>query len=756
MGKSGYFNNLTKEYIIKDMRPERPLINYLWNEKMVMGINHFGFGKSIYCLGENHRIFVKENDSRNIFIKDKTTGDYYSANRNYDNLVFDKYQCNVGIGYQKIVSEYKGLQVEFIISVTENYCAEIYQINLINNSLNKKSLNVYLYIRPEVNVTGHLSYGKGDWDNKLNGLYFCYDYFNSKFESNNIFVTSNTNVTSYDTSDDNFIGIYNKITRPASIIKKKLSCKGTTFDENYSAVLQFDIDIESGKNKTINCVIGICSDIKDATKKSDFLLNNIYNISEIKRKNIKSYNDFIISTPDDYIDTMVNIWLKRQISLGKSWGRIYGKGFRDIMQDISSFVSMDFKLAKQKILNCLKYQFSNGNTIRQFEPIVNDPYFDGASWIPSTILAYIKETGDITILDEQVSYFDNNNINSVLDHIIRGIDFLTNNTGKHGLNLWGGGDWNDSINGVGLLMKGESVWLSIATIKALNEFIEILNYINYSEDYIKVLENKKERLLKAILEYGWDGEYFIYGYNDWNEKIGSKESQQGKMFLNPQTWAILAGVLNKKDAETLMDKVEKELICDYGYVQVKPSYILGNDRIGRISYFIPGLYENGSVYNHGVAFKIAADCILGRGDNAYKTLKMIFYDNPKNRNSGVEPYALSNMYFGPENIYKKGKAPLSWITGSAGWIYRNITEYILGIKPDFNGLKIEPCLPKNWNNIKIIRKYREVLYDITIKRTVKKSYLKVNENIIDGNIIPFQKNEKNIIEYYYNDNKYLN
>ena len=243
------------------------------------------------------------------------------------------------------------------------------------------------------------------------------------------------------------------------------------------------------------------------------------------------------------------------------------------------------------------------------------------------------------------------------------------------------------------------------------------------------------------MEHGFENGRFIYCYNDYDEKIGSEESPEAKIFLNPQTWSVLGNVAERKVLESAMDAVEKNLACDFGYIQCYPPYTKGSDRIGRISYFFGGNVENGSVYNHGVAFKAVADCLLGRGDAAYKTLKMIRFDNPKNLDSGVEPYAVTNMYTGPHNRYLVGYAPDSWITGTAGWTYRCITEYLCGIQATFEGLKLKPCLPTEWNKLKVERKFRGAIYRIAFERS-DCNKIWVNGKEIKGNVLPLQETGK--------------
>lgn len=741
---TGFFENAKNEYVITDMRPRRPLENYLWNEDFLANINHFGFGSSFLRLPGNERrqLFTETEATRLVYIKDRDTTEFYDTNRNYQNKSFDKYECCVGIGYQKIVSEYKNIATEYIITVPTCGNAELWQIRVKNTGETVRNLCVVSYSRPDANVTQHWAYGHADFEQELGGLYFCHDAFAVSHSYSGIYVKADISPDSYDTTDIYFKG-YNEWGNPEGLYHEQLSNKGISFDNHYCAALQFDITLHPGEEKVINIVVGIATSIDNAKELSEQYLQKGFfeeSINEIKRESEQSNHVFSANTPDDYINNLVNVWLKRQISLGKTWGRVYSKGFRDIMQDVAAFVSFDTDMAKKKIINCLEHQRYNGNPLRAFEPINSEPYHDGAVWIPATVLAYINESGDITILDEKCKYYDSDNEETVLEHMLKGLDFLISNRGKRNMVLWGGGDWNDSINNVGYQMKGESAWLSIATVKAITECCEILSLAGDHDDLYQKLEKEKEALRNAIIENAFEGDRFIYGINDWDEKLGSEDCEEGKIYLNPQTWAVLADILDVEKSNLIMQTVEKRLKCDYGYVQSAPAFSKKNEHVGRMAYFIPGGYENGSVYNHGVAFKIAADCKLGRNDAAYETLNLIRYDNPANSNSGAEPYAVSNMYLGPQEKFRPGFAPCSWITGTAGWLYRNITESIIGITAQYNGLKINPCLPSCWDHVEVSRIYRGATYNISVKRTGKFS-VSVDGVKYDGDLLPvFEKN----------------
>jgi cellobiose phosphorylase len=279
----------------------------------------------------------------------------------------------------------------------------------------------------------------------------------------------------------------------------------------------------------------------------------------------------------------------------------------------------------------------------------------------------------------------------------------------------------------------------MAAVRSANEFAELLDVLGKTQE-AKLYRQKAEVLRQSILKYGWDKDHFIYGINDWREKLGAYESKEGKIFLNPQAYAVLADIVDIKTQNELMDLVERELKCDYGYVQLKPSYTAGDEHIGRVSFMQPGTVENGSVYNHGATFKIAADCKLGRGNIAYDSVVRMIGTNPKNPStvSGMEPYVISNMYLGPENICA-GEAPMSWLTGTAGWLFRCILEYMVGICADYKGLKINPVISSDWKEVTAFRQFRGANFNITIKNPkgleCGKTVVTVNGNEIDGNII---------------------
>lgn len=738
-----FFDDKNKEYVIKDMFPKRPWLNYAWNDAYVSCFNQFGFGISRYCdKNGTLRNILCETDNRLIWIKDEKTGEYYAANRNYDNKPFDIFETNVGMGYSKITSLYKGIKTELKLFVPTSGLVELWEVEVTNTSNEEKEISLYSYTDIDMSVTPHYAYTSADFDKELNGIYCNHEAYLSPTYLSGAFFAVNREITSYETTNRRFKGVYSDISRPIEIKEDRLSDKSTCFENEIAAVMQFKLKLEPNQKDKLLFILGSSENREEAYKISKALLSEKVFEDEFNRltDGINKFQDnVVINTPDAEINSRINIWLKRQIEMGKQWGRLYGKGFRDIMQDITSFLSLDSENARARILYALQYQREDGNPVRQWDPYMEEVYVDGAVWLVYTLNTYLKETGDFAILDEKVKYYESEIEETVLEHCMRGMSYVQDNLGEHGLCLWGEGDWNDSLNGCGVLGRGESVWLSEATIKAANELEEILIAAG-KEDMIAPIKEKAALMKENIYKYGWDKDHFIYGINDYGEKIGSYDSKEGKIFLNSQTWAVLAGIIEGEEAEKLMQLVEEKLGCPFGFVQQWPSYSEGTDKIGRSSYFVSGCYENGSVYNHGVAFKVVADTLMNNGDRAFDTLCRILPANPDNDyvHSGVEPYAMSNMYLGPECSARCGEAPLSWITGTCGWLFRGVVEFIIGISADFNGLKVTPKIPKCWDKVSVKRVYRGCEYNITIDGVYSDDdfEITVDGKAIEGSVLP--------------------
>ena len=740
-----FFDDERQEYVIKNMYPRRPLINYLWNEDTVWWLNEFGTGESLACIGEERRTITK--GDKIVYLK-FDDGSFYSPNMNFKKENFDTFEAHVGLGYHRVIGEYKGLKTELTFILPDKGFLECYNIKVSNTSKENKHFHLYYYFKPFVHVGGHTSCSKAGYSEEYKGIFYSHISYHKTSPLCVLYVKSDKDFKSYTVEDEKFVGFYNYKDNPIGLTLDKLPSTGATLDDIETCVLQYEVNLKPGEEESYNITLSIGFD-------EDYAYNQAIKVNGQKeyldmlnyQKELhKKYNSVLtVKTPDEYFNRLSNVWLKRQVSLGKTWGRVYGRGFRDVMQDICGFVSMDISLARDRILYALKHQFINGNTIRMYDPIFNEPYNDGAAWIPETITMYIKESGDFSLLNEMVGYFDSDTVDSVFDHMTRGMNFLTTSLGKHNLVLWGGGDWNDSLNNCGNKGIGESVWLSIATVKALNEYIELCNRLNKDTS---IYETRKQKLIENIYKYGFEGDRFIYGYNDLGEEVGSIKSKQAQLYLNPQTWAVLANISTKEVVEKTFKLVDDKLKCNFGYKQCDPPYTTPDYNLGRATYMIAGLVENASVYNHGVSFKIASDCKLKDGDLAYNDFKLLSPNNPLNKNNGMEEYAISNMYIGPDYPFKDmvGFAPWSWVTGTAGWLYRDLTEGIIGVKASYDGLFIDPVLPSEWSEVTVKRVYRNNIYDISIKRSNDKKII-CDGKILDTSLIKYDGKDHKVELY---------
>ena len=721
------FNKDFTTYTLTEMYPARPAYNFLWNENFIAQINQFGMGSSWHYTDDGMRTNMNcagnksdlgtITDNRIIFIRDNDTNENWAANRNYKNAEFAEFKTIVGQGVSTIISEYNGIKTSFKLFIPETGIFECWQVTVENYSDIEKNISLFPYANSSISSLAHNACSDGYYNNDINGIILENNSAENRTILNKAYFISDINPDAYETTDRRFRGVYGNIAEPDAVKKGELASNGTSFDWLMIFALQFNLKLQAKEIKTINIINGIAENIEDINKVKKESLNQEYFDAELAKLNensIERNKKVWINTGDEQIDAFANSWLKQQVSLGKTWGRVYGKGFRDILQDCTAVVSFDAKAAKKNIIACLEHQYEDGNNIRQWNSNWTHPYRDGASWIFPAVTGYIKETADYAILDIEVKYLNSEKSGTILEHCFKGIDFLLDNLGARGLCLWGGGDWNDSLNRAGLENKGESVWLSEATVFASNLFIELLKRIDKCDE-ANIILNKTETLKNNILKNGWDKNYFLMGINDKDEKIGSCENDAGKLFLNTQTWAVLANIA--KEPNKLMDLVEDNLTCDFGTLLAKPAYSKSDDYIGAVTYMNKGCCENGSVYNHAVAFKIVADCKLGRAEEAYKSLKKLL---PGNHSSGCEPYVVVNQYLGPENPFRVGEANGTWITGTAGWVYRAITEYMIGIQADYDGLKVRPCLPKEWDNITAKRFFRGKKYKIKISHSQNK------------------------------------
>jgi cellobiose phosphorylase len=745
MSNNGFFSDDFSTFTITDMHPPRPWYNLLWNDSFIAQVDQFGGGKSWFYspagVRANHNTTGTPSDlgtvteNRLVFLRDQETGAYWAANRNFHNEAFDTFQTLVEQGRSRIVSSFHGIDCEFALSIAADDPAECWEITVKNTGDTPRKIQLFPYAPTAFNLLPHSACMGSDWNDPLDGLLVQNNApeLNTPFRC--AFMASDRAPDAWETTDRRFKGVYGLLSDPDAVRAGQLSSTGTNFEWQMCFAFQFNLTLAPGEETTVRLVSGLAETPEAATAlRAKLLALGAFEKQNDTRAAARTAREerLKISTGDTGLDALTSSWLKQQVSLGREWGRVYGRGFRDMLQDCAAVASFNPDDAAEGILTCLAYQYEDGNSLRQWNPPWTHPYRDGAAWILPAVTAVLKETGDFGLLEKEVPFYESSKSGTVLDHCFQGLEFLLGNLGEHGLCLWGGGDWCDTIDGAGLDGRGESVWLTEATIVSAKLLADLLDQLNRSDEAAGY-RAKANELIENLRAHAWDKDHFICGFNDDGLKIGAHESVDAKLFLNMQTWAVLSGAAT--DGNKLMNLIERELATPLGTVLCKPACRQKNPRIGMFSFMAPGVCENASVYCHGNAFKIVADCKLGRAEEAYDTLKKILPGNPENPDSGVEPYAVTNQYLGPENPNRAGTANGSWITGTAGWIYRAVTEHLLGLQPEYDGLHLRPCLPAAWPEVTIRRVFRDNIYNIVIRRS-EKSSLAVNGKKIEGDLLP--------------------
>jgi cellobiose phosphorylase len=760
MSSFGHFSKDGMEYIITKTDTPRPLLNYLWNSKMLSGVNHFGGGDGAYGgkaagyidpEGKGRAILIR-NGNRYFYIRDQETGAYWNPGWYPVKRELDDYHCRHGLGYSIIEGSYQGIKAAARVFINQEDAVEIGTVILQNLTGRNREIKVYSFI--EFSLEGYARYSEYDsyvsceFDPDYN-LIIAHNTAQEKphdwFDG---FTASSVPVTGFESGKRAFLGTYGDITAPLTVTQGR--CQNSLAAcELMVGVLENSFTIEPGATVSYHVLFGSTNSKTEAIKTVTKLFtpgkieSDFENLRLLKQKMI---GDIIVNTPEEKLNHITNIWVKQQVQLCAEAGRATGKGFRDQLQDSWAVAAFNPILAKEKISETLKHQYSDGRCVRGWLPLDPHIYSDGPTWIAPTVNAYLKETGDFNFLKTVVPYLDNGE-GTVWDHLLTAARYSSQDLGERGLVLAHDGDWNDSLNGIGVKGKGESVWTSIALYHALLNTAEIAREIIKDKTVEAEMLDRVAKIKKAINDTGWDGEWYLAGYNDAGEKVGSHREKEGMIYLNSQTWAIMSGVARGEKLSKCLKAIDEKLDSPYGPLTLFPPYTSYNPAIGRLTGFVPGIWENGTPYCHGGTFKIVADCCLGRGNEAYETLMKIIPDGKFNSSdhSGCEPYVFTNMYFGPDNP-RAGETSFAWVTGTAGWMFRVVTQYMMGFHPGYDRITIKSCIPEIWRGCTLYRVFRGDTYFLKINNEKggqnKAARIYVDGAAITGNSFPIFKDGK--------------
>ena len=768
----GHFSSDGREYIITDPNLPRPWINYLYNSEYCAVISHTGGGYSFFkdCRTTRLTTWNPENlytdrPGRYIFLRDNDSGRYWSLN--WQPICPEKqdFQCRHGQGYTVIKSRVAKIRGKITYLVPRDEPCELWQVSIKNEDTKERNISVFSYVNQ---ILGDFQlellfknifalYNEADFDTELEAIIAQKHTWGWERAFPYIgFFGSSAPVRGYDCRKEAFWGRYERANRPEVLVKGRCT-NSKAYGENMVSSLEHNFKLKPEEEISFTIIMGLAKEKREAAR----LLKKYRDPNEVK-KALKKINHFwqslmekvVIETPDPDFDRMVNIWSKYQLYTANTWSRspsyyhegTGGRGYRDSCQDAEGILSLDAAYTKNKLRTLATMHFKDGHCASgwsdDYGPFTDSPRADHPVWFTYTLVSYVKETGDIDFLREKIRWLDGGE-GTIFEHTLANLSYLWKNRGRHKVPLIGIADWNDAIDMAGRKGKGESVWLGIAFHRSLLYAAQLAHLLNKKEVEEELLDKASQ--MKEILNssLGWDKGWYLAGYNDEGEKFGASECREGRIHLNPQTWSILARVSEGEREKKVLAAIDKYCDTRHGPVLLHPAYTTLDLSLGRITKFARGIKENAAIFCHAVAFKIVADCMAGRGDKAYQSYSKIHpMKQPNYEVYKAEPYVFAEYLVGPDHPYLFGEGAFTWITGTAAWMYLAATEWILGARREFEGLRVDPCLPRSWHRCRIKRTFRGDVYDILIKNPegVEKGVRKlmVDGKKIKGSVIrPF-------------------
>ena len=808
----GYFDDTNKEYVITTPQTPLPWINYLGCESFFRLISNTGGGYAFYKDAKLMRLTryrynnaPLDSNGHYYYIKDGST--VWNPGWQPSQTALDAYECRHGLGY----TIYKGIKNELEACVTAlvpiGADCELNKISLKNLSDSKKNISLYSYVEfclwnavEDMNnfqknySTGEVEVVKGD---SRSCIYHKTEYR----ERRNHYAVYAVNAAcdGFDTARESFLGTYGSPAAPQSV-GNGTSCNSIADGWQPCGSFRLDITLEPHESRDFIFMLGYIENPADDKweapqiinkKKANELMEHFLSIKDFDNAllRLKDYwshllSGYTLESDDEKLCRMVNIWNQYQcmVTFNLSRSASYfesgigrGMGFRDSNQDILGFVHQIPDRARQRIIDIASTQLPDGGCYHQYQPLtkkgnsdIGGDFSDDPLWMILSVSAYIKETGDWSILDEMVPYDnDESKAKPMLDHLKVSFYHIVNNLGPHGLPLAMRADWNDCINlscysdtpgesfqtytnpkfaaEGGYSKVAESVMVATLFTYTGPNYVSILKHLG-KDDEAAAAQAEIDKMKKNVMESAFDGDWFLRAYDSTGAKMGSKECEEGKIFIEPQGFAVMSEIGKDEGADIkTLDSIDKYLNTKYGLVLNNPAYSKYYIQYGEISTYPGGYKENAGIFTHNNAWIICAEAYAGRGDKAFEYYSKIApaFNEEISDLHKTEPYVYGQMIAG-KDASRFGEGKNSWLTGTAAWNMVAISQYILGVQADFDGLKIDPSIPHEWDGMTATRQYRGATYNITVKnpdhvcKGVKS--VTVDGKAVEGNVLPVAEN----------------
>ena len=799
----GHFDDTNKEYVIQTPKTPLPWINYLGMDGFFSLVSNTSGGYSFYKDAKLLRLtryrynsVPLDSNGHYFYIKDGDT--VWNPGWQPTKTELDSYECRHGLGYTRFSSEKNGLKAEDLVFVPVKDSCEISRVTLTNDSDQEKQISLFSYVEfclwnamdDMTNYQRNLSIGEVEIHGST--IYHKTEYR----ERRNHYAIYHVNapVDGFDTDRDSFLGIYNGADKPDVVLAGE--SKNSVASGWYPiGSHHLKVTLKPGESKTYIFLLGYVENPKDDKWESLGVVRKAPALAMIDRydttakvnaafEELKKYwtellARFTVHSPDEKLNRMVNIWNQYQcmVTFNMSRSASYyesgtgrGMGFRDSCQDLLGFVHLIPARARERILDIASTQFADGSAYHQYQPLtkkgnldIGSGFNDDPLWLIAAVAAYLKETGDTSILDAQVPFDCKPGTEEPLfEHLRRSFRYTADHLGPHKLPLIGRADWNDCLNlncfssepGEPFQTTGpsegpvaESVFIAGMFVKYGKEFEELCRRTGH-EELAAEAEKAVDEMYQAVLDAGWDGKWFLRAYDAQSEKVGSKECEEGKIFIEPQGFCVMAGIGKEEGlAEKALDSVHERLETKYGVMILQPAYTRYHLELGEITSYPPGYKENAGIFCHNNPWISIAETVIGRGDRAFEIYRKICpsYIEEISEIHRTEPYVYSQMVAGAD-APRFGEAKNSWLTGTAAWTFVNLSQALLGIQPDYDGLIVDPCLPGKFGDFKVDRRFRDAEYHIEIHKPegVQKgvSWIEVDGEKIAGNQIPLVDGKK--------------
>ena len=795
--KFGHFDDERKEYVITTPQTPLPWINYLGSEDFFSLVSNTAGGYSFYRDARMRRLTryrynssPLDMDGHHIYIKDGDT--VWNPGWQPTKTELDSYTCRHGLGYTILEGKKNGISAAQELFVPKGDACELDRLTLKNETDAAKELDVFSYVEfclwdaidDSSNFQRNFSTGEVEVEPGI--IYHKTEYR----ERRNHYAVfwSNTPVTSFDTTRDAFCGVYGGPADPQAV--RAGHCSGS-IAHGWAPVgaLHIHLTLAPGESRSILFGLGYIENPQE----EKFIAPGVINKTrahammeryatdaqvDAARAALRTHWEQLLSTyhlesGEEKLNRMVNIWHQYQcmVTFNMSRSASYyesgtgrGMGFRDSCQDLLGFVHIIPSRARERILDIAATQFEDGSAYHQYQPLtkkgnrdIGTGFNDDPLWLIAGTAAYLRETGDFSILNEQVP-FDNDasKAQPLMEHLRRSFNYTCTHLGPHGLPLIGRADWNDCLNlncfsehpGESFQITGpsegpvaESVFIAGMFVKYGHEYAELCDHLNLADE-AAAARKSIDAVEQATLTAGWDGAWFRRAYDAFGNPVGSKECTEGQIFIEPQGMCVMAGIGKESgQAAQALKSVEERLDTKYGVVLHQPAYTSYQLNLGEISSYPPGYKENAGIFCHNNPWISCAEAVLGHGDRAFEVYRKTCpaYIEDISEIHRTEPYVYSQMVAG-KDAPTFGEAKNSWLTGTAAWTFFNVSQYILGIQPTLDGLKVDPCIPHTLPGFTVTRRYRGAVYHITVDNSAAVQHgvksVTMDGKAIEGNLLP--------------------